>query len=934
LRQIERLYHAALERDPGSRSAFLLAACADDSELVKEVESLLAQSANTGSLLAAPARRIGDYELRGLLGAGGMGEVYRAHDSRLHREVAIKVLPADFAADPTRVSRFEREARLLASLNHPNIATVHGIEWVGTAPALVMELVDGETLGERIQRTAGLPLHDVVDVARQIAAALDVAHEKGIVHRDIKPANVKIAASGIVKVFDFGLAKTSLGERQSGVQTWVSNPDLTTEGTVVGTVAYMSPEQARGQVVDNRTDIWAFGCVLYEMLTGQKAFAGESVADVVAAIVGRDPDWGRVAHLPDQVRWLLRRCLEKDAGHRLRDIGEARALLESLSASGRGGVQPPSGVTTRRRTGVLGAVIGVLAVGVLGAIWTNSQRLRPAPAEVTRMTVTLPPGQELSAEGGAYPFAVSPDGRLLAYVANVAGRRQLYVRSLDAFESRLLPGTTGAQFPFFSPDGQYIAFFANGKLFWTRIEGGTPLPLCDVPTSVHGGTWGPDGTIVFGGVTGLTQVSVNGGPPAPLRSKDPTLDQRQFQWPQFLPDGKSILASALAPQRDPQKGVVPTVEVFSLATREWRRLAEGLQPQFVPPAYLAFHAARIKEGDIQLVRFDPTTLTIQGPPLSVLSGVFRAADGGAAYFAVSRAGTLIFSPGGFNRTLVSVDTAGHRTPITGDRRGFRFPRLSPNGRFAAVTVDPRSSEIWVYDLMRGTGSRLASGLHSLVPTWTLDSHRLLYTYGGDLYERAADGSSAAELLLPSKVPAYSSGWTPDRDVLFYRDSGQGNHYDLWILAKDGTTRELLASAAREMHGTVSPDGRWIAYESDESQRFEVYIRPFPNVSAGKWPVSTTGGHSPLWSHDGHTLYYMTGDTLMAAAVRAHGDEVALDPPRALFSGPFDTTQFGNYDVFPDDEHFLMVEADPDTLLRGINVVLNWPREVEQRLASK
>ena len=879
--------------------------------------------------------RVGAYEILSAIGAGGMGEVYRARDTRLKRDVALKILPPAVASDGDRVARFEREAELLAAVNHPNIAHIHGVEDAHGSLALVMELVEGEDLAARISR-GPIPVDEALPIARQVADALEAAHEHGVVHRDLKPANIRITPEERVKVLDFGLATrprvASWSHEAADLPTALE--DRTAEGLILGTPAYMSPEQARGKPVDKRTDIWAFGCILYEMLAGCRPFTGDTPTDVIAATLEREPNWSLLpAATPDAISGLLRRCLEKDPTQRLRDIGEARVALDhALESIGhaRRGVKRP--LIDRRGLRTIVAV--VLTAVVLGALITWLPRLtsRDTPAVATRLTVALPPHHELNSEAGAAPLAISPDGRAVVYGADNAGTTQLYLRRLDEFDSRVLTGTEGAQYPFFSPDGESIGFFARGRLLRLSFAGGAPVPLCDVPVVGHGATWGSDGTIVFpAGNSGLMRVSAHGARPDPLTSVDPAFDRRAFHWPHFVAGHEVLLASVASAE-----GAFPSqIAAFSFRTRQWRVLMNGIQPQYVPAGYLVFHADRVREGELQAVAFNPDQLTVGGAPVSVMNGLFRAQSGGAAYFAISRSGNLVFAPGGYGRTVVRVDRNGRRAALVDDRLGFRFPRLSPDGRSLAVTIDPRPSEVWVYDLARGSRTPLGAGGHSILAVWNPDSQRIALTVNTDLYLKPADPSSPPQKLLGREGSQFPHSWSRDGRLLFFYELGRAAaRRDLWVLEIGGAPRPVLETPANELHPAISPDSRWLAYDSDESGRAEIYVRPFPEVKARRWAISVDGGHSPLWSRDGDELFYVHGQNLMAVTIRPDGQNLVPGQPTVLFSGPFDTTQDNNYDVSPDGTHFVMIEPDPEELLHGLHVVLDWANELERTVRAK
>ena len=877
-------------------------------------------------------RRLGVYQVQERIGAGGMGEVYRARDTRLGRDVAIKILPSAFTSDPERLARFEREARVLAALNHPNIATIHGIEEGDGFPALVMELVAGETLAERIER-GPVRVADALAIATQIADALDAAHEKGIVHRDLKPANIKITPAGTVKVLDFGLAK---GIGPDGADGGHSNaPTITVggtgEGVIVGTVAYMSPEQARGQAVDKRTDIWAFGCVLYEMLTGRPPFAGATISDTIANVLQREPDWGVLPPAtPPAIRRLVVRSLDKDPGRRLRDIGDARADLADASVPATASGTGPS----KGRRPDIWRIVAVAALGgvlVLSVVMRERFTRDTGPSSVTRTTLALPVDQELDTRAGAAPIALSPDGRRVAYVALRDGRAQLYIRELDAFEPMVMTGTDGAMYPFFSPDGMSVAFFADGKLKRASILGGAPVPICDARDVGPGGTWGADGTIVFDrGDSGLMRVPASGGNPQPVTTVDPSMDARNLSWPHFLPGGRALLVT-IGGGLVAFAGQGSVLAALSLDTGEWHLLRPGMEAQYVSSGHLLYHAPSVREGEVQAIEFDAAGLAVRGTPFPVLDSVFRARNGGAAYFAAALTGTLVFAPGGLAHTLVDVDRSGRRTPLVDERRGFRFPSLSPDGRRLAVTIDPRPSQIWVYDLARRSGIPLTTAGHNLVPIWAPNGRHVLYNSQGDIYQRTADASAPPELLLVRDRAQYPNSWSSDGKLLVFHDESATNTNDIRLMEVGGGERPLIATPASELHGVVSPDGRWLAFSSDESGRSEIHVRRFPNVNAGQWIVSR-GGESPHWSRDGRELFYLNGASVVSVAVDTSAESFVAGAPVTLFTGPFDTTQDNNYDVFPDGTHFVMVEADPDARPTRLQVVLNWSEELKRREA--
>ena len=898
-----------------------------------------------------PGKRLGPYEVLSAIGAGGMGEVYRAHDTKLGRDVAIKVLPEAFAHDPERLSRFQREAKMLAALNHPNIATIYGLEQSNGTSYLVMELVAGETLAERVKREGGregaVPIEEALVIAKQIAEALEAAHEKGIIHRDLKPTNVKVTPEGKVKVLDFGLAKAFEGDL--GNDDPSNSPTLsmaaTMHGVILGTAAYMSPEQARGKAVDKRTDIWAFGCVSYELLTGKQAFRGETLTDTLAAVVEREPNWQALpSSTPAKLRDLLRRCLQKDPRRRLRDMGDARFDLDEAFVDGP--MLPPStsAVIRHKYREYLGWAAAALLLLVVGMATPFLRRVAETPVAlpIVRTAIELPDNQKLATGDSAYPLAVSSDGSMLAYVSEQEGRTQLYVRELSALEPKVIPGTAGAMHPFFSPDGQWVDFFASGALQKADVAGGAPLRICNVPGVSVGAAWGPDNTIVLAlRGSGLFKVNATGGTLQPLADTNPAA------WPEILPDGKTVLfttgfnAIATIPLSGGAKRIVARTTDSPLKGPVVLGTGSGTggsieQAQFVSSGYLIYGQS---PGIVRALPFDLASLEPRGSPVSLVDSVERARNGGGVYFAVSPTGLLEYASTGDRHQLVWVDRSGIVTPISSDREAFRIPRLSPDGTRIAVAIndETRRSDIWVYDGERGTKNRLTTEQHNLNPVWTPDGTHIAFSSAGGLVELPAGGSGTKEILLsPERIrsqlavgtTAYPTSWSPDGQNLMF----QADELNLWVLPRgvNSVPRPLLVRSSNDFEGQFSPDGRWVAYVSDESGRSEVYVGRYPEF-AERVAISTDGGLYPRWSRDGRELFYRQGDALMAVTIDTK-QGFRAEKPRRLFAGQFTGAgRDSSFDVAIDGKRFVMVKSDEASTLRQLTVVQNWFEELKQKV---
>ncbi len=875
---------------------------------------------------------IAHHRILGKLGEGGMGVVYRARDSRLGRDVALKLLPDVFAADAERLARFEREAQLLAALNHPNIAAIHGLEEANGLRFLVLELVEGETLAERLAR-GPLPLEEALELARQVAEGLEAAHEKGIVHRDLKPGNVKLTPDGVVKILDFGLAKAFAAE--AAEQDISKSPTLTSPstqvGVLLGTVAYMSPEQARGKAVDRRADIWAFGCLLYEMLTARAAFAGESVSDVVAAVLKSEPNWSALpAHTPDQLRTLLRRCLQKDPKQRLHHIADAR--LELAEALAGGGIRVAAALPRLRWPVAAALLLAGIAIGaVLGFLGLMRGR-QPAPPAPVRLGLVLPSDAPM-AVGAGPAVALSPDGRRLVYVARRGTTTQLYVRALDREEVVPIPGTESASGPFFSPDGEWVGFFAGAdfKLKKVPISGGPAVTLCRILPNAIGASWAPDDRIYFynGRQGGLAQVPASGGAPEVVTVPDTNQGEVSHRWPHVLPGGEAIFfAIETSKTFDDAR-----IGVLSLKTGKWKTLLEGGSlPQYAPSGHLLF----VRAGTLLAAPFSLDRLEVTGPPVPVLDGITTDARTGDALVSLSGNGTLVFLPGGLlaaERALVSVDRNGVARPLTDVRPPFEDLDLSPDGRYVATTIEGPAWNVWVYDVVRGTLGRLTFERDNRDPAWTPDGKRIVYAslrdgrYG--LYSKAADGSGSEEQLYTSQNWHVPYSFSPDGQILSFSEVSPTTAMDLWLLPLSGErkARVFLQTKFEEESGMFSPDGRWLAYDSDESGRSEIYVQAFPGPG-GKWQISTTGGQRPVWAATGSELYYRNGDKLMAVTVTAQPSFNA-GTPRVLFQGHYWSSGHA-YDVSPDGQHFVMIKAgEQESSVTHLGVVLNWSEDLRR-----
>jgi serine/threonine-protein kinase len=908
-------------------------------------------------LALTPGTRLGIYAITAQIGEGGMGQVYRATDTTLGRQVAIKILPDALASDPERLARFEREAKTLASLNHPHIAAIYAVETSAGLHALVMELVEGEDLSQRIARGA-IPCNEALPIARQIADALEAAHEQGIVHRDLKPANIKVREDGVVKVLDFGLAKLveapgagSSAAALSRSPTITSPAMMTGIGMILGTAAYMSPEQARGKVVDKRADIWAFGCVVFEMLTGQRAFEGELISDVLASVLKTEPNWQALpADTPAGVQRLLRRCLEKDPRRRLQAIGEARVQIEDLLSGAPDATVAPAPSPVRvlplwQRA--LPWALGTLAAGLatMLVLWAPWRQTAGAP-RVIRATLTTSGPAALTIGGYDDDVAISPNGTHVVYVGNSG--TQLFVRALDALEPVAIASDQVRE-PFVSPDGLWVGFIRNG-IHKVAITGGPSFRVASTDGNALGATWGPDDTIIFSTgnpATGLQRVSASGGTTEVLTRPDRAQGEADHVWPEILPGGHVVLFTITA-----QTGGLDSAQVAvrDLRTGTQKVLVRGgSHAHYVASGHLVYVAA----GTLHAIRFDPERLETLGTAVAVLPQL-AVTGNGAIDFAVAADGTLVYanvagSPGATERTLVWVDRTGKEEPVGTPPRAYEQPRLSPDGTRVAIYSADQENDIWILDLGRATLTRLTldPGQDNF-PMWTPDGHRIIFSSNRgvgqpNLWSQAADGTGAAERLTTNNSHAqFLNGITPDGSAALYNETTETMGRDLLQVELDGSHRvtPLVQTKFDERNGTVSPDGRWLAYESNNSGSFEIYVRPFPNVGDSQRQISTAGGKQPLWARSGKELFYLGADgTLLRVPVEASGGTWHAGAPVKVLEGRYYTgTGSGRaYDVSLDGKRFLMIKApatDTAATPPAVILVQHWDEELKRLVPTK
>ena len=867
-----------------------------------------------------------------------MGAVWKAMDTTLDRAVAIKVLPETFAADPERLARFEREAKLLASVNHTNIATIHGLHEAGGTRFLAMEIVDGEDLAERLSR-GPVSVEEALGLARQIANALAAAHTSGVIHRDLKPANIRITSKGVVKVLDFGLAKALESSATAGSSPSAS-PTMTSArteaGMILGTAAYMSPEQARGHVADRRADVWAFGCVLYEMLTGRQVFSGATVSDLLAAVLRADPGWEALpSDTPVSIRRLLRRCLEKDPERRLHDITDARIEIDEAGEEPRDVVHTLGRARRSRLPWVLFGVAALAALAALTYLWTS--RDARSAGERQYLSVMAPQDLELMVRSsGDRLLAISPDGTRVAFTARREDTVRLYLRSLDSPAVVEVAESGGAGNPFFSPDGQWVAFTAGGKLKKVGVTGGTPAVLGDAPTT-RGGSWSPDGKrliIAPAFNSGLVSIAADGGAPEPLTVPDRAAGERTHRWPDILPGGKAVVFTIGTQDQAAnfEDATIAAIELTSPDAKIVTLIEGGSSPRYVPGGHLVY----ARGGRLFAVPFDADRLAVTGPAMTVLEGVASDLSSGAADFAIAGNGTLIYRPAGpqsTEREYVWVARDGRTETIA---RGGQFilpPAISPNGVKVALNTGQGYGEgdLFVYDFARETMTRLTFDGTRMGAVWTPDGRHIVHgtSRGGSegVYSLSASGGETERLLLKDggEYAVIPEALVPaSGQMVILRSGGLGGWSVVTFAPGDDAPSPLLVNPSAEGGTTLSPDGRWMAYASDVSGQYEIYVQPFPGPG-GKWQISKDGGKGAAWSRDGREIFYTHGDRMMVVPVEIKAGFAAADP-QELFRFGFvrRPTPVRDYDVSPDGRRFIMSRRPADeSVPRQIDVILNF-----------
>jgi eukaryotic-like serine/threonine-protein kinase len=885
----------------------------------------------------APGSRLGPYEIVALLGAGGMGEVYRARDTRLQRTVAIKILPPQLASDPQRKLRFEREARAISSLKHPHICTLHDIGREDAIEFLVMEQLDGETLARRLSR-GPLPLPVALGIGVEIADALDAAHRQRITHRDLKPANVMLTPSG-AKLMDFGLATLGAEPLTSDAASAATTGDvpLTTEGTVLGTLQYMAPEQVEGRRADSRTDIFALGAVIYEMVAGRPPFVGHTRASLMAAILSAEAPVLSSAQpaSPLPLDRLVTSCLARDREQRWQSAADLRRELEWIREDALGAGPAPGRLKRGWQRLAVAASLGALVT--TAALWSAGWRPRAPVGDVggAQFAVVLPSGESLHEYSDSI-VAMSPDGALLAYVVQRGDERGLYVRRLDSLTAEWLPGTERASNPFFSPEGRRLGFESGSTLKTIALDGGPPQVICDVPFFA-GASWAPDDTIIFTPTftAGLWAVPAAGGKPRRLAAPVRERGEGAYLRPEVLPGGEAVLFTTWMGTSFDES----LVSVLSLRTGVIRVLVRGgFNPRYASSGHLLYE----RGVNLMAVPFDLDRLEVTGPPVIALEGVLRETSEGAPTFSLSRNGTLAYVPGierSVSRSLVWVDRQGRMQPIIQGTRPYSSVRVSPDGQRLALWLEEATASVWVSELRRGALTRITFGGDDHSPVWSPDGKQIAFESSRSgvhqLYVRPADGTGREEQITTGEYESYIGDWSPDGRSLVYTEFHPDTGADLWIVGLDSghPTRPFLRTPSTEKAPTFSPDGRWLAYVSNESGRSEVYVEPFQGPSH-KWQASTEGGEEPAWARSGRELFFRSGGKMMVVPV-TNSPTFGLGRPVPLFSGSYLYGIIPNrtYDVAADGRFAMIREPDATLAPRQINVVLGWSERLRRRAVA-
>jgi len=889
-------------------------------------------------------KKIGHYHITDKIGEGGMGVVYKAHDTKLDRDIALKVLPPAFTEDEDRLLRFEREAKVLASLNHSNIAAIYGVEEYETRQLLVLELVPGETLADHIRKRR-IDLAETLDIFRQIASGLEAAHEIGVIHRDLKPANIKIRPKGQVKILDFGLAKSFGGSLVSDEQLDDSTivQTLTGEGVIFGTASYMSPEQARGKSLDRRADIWAFGCMLFEALTGQRIFKGETVPEVLSSVLSSEPAWTALPDtIPASILDLLKRCLRKDPSKRLRDMGDIRITLEEVAEEFMPPAAVPESAVAFERSAVQRNLPWVITAACLLiaalAVWSPwIQPMEILPQTVKKFQMIVPPLNVYGPSGRSSNIALSPDGSRMVFVVDTGSTTQLYLREMDQAQARPITGTEGAITPFFDPGGEWVGYFDSESQHISKVSllGAPPRSVCSAP-DVRGADWGENDIIVYSPAqnTGLHMVSSSGSTPQQLTQPDFAAGEKSHRLPELLPGGKAIVFTIGSGNIDSWDSA--TIAVVSINSREQKVLIEGgTNPRYSPTGHLIFARA----GGLYAVPFDVARLETTGVPVLVRQGVVTSEVFGGAQFTFSGEGSLAYVPGGPDmpiRSLVWVHRDGSEGAINAPAQYYYGPRISPNGQEVAVTIGRANDEIWVYGLERGElVRRMFGGGDASRALWMPDSEHLVFVANTATQSKVsmmrADGGGPPEDLIQRTHNQYPGCVSSDGKWLIYVEQPLVTGSDIWAF-EFGSATEPWAYAqttAIETMPSLSPDSKWLAYVTNESGRFEIVVQSFPEPR-GKHQISISGGPEPVWSSDGKELFFRRGNGIMVVTIEATDPEFRASSPVLLFETlSIEVRQFRSYDYSPRRDQFLIVKSLERSQVIQVDIVLNWFEELNR-----